>query len=93
MLIQTIEISKIQPYDRNPRRNDNAVETVVRSIREFGFQQPIVVDKNMTIVVGHTRYRAAKSLGMKQVPVVIADTLNDDQIRAYRIMDNRSNQC
>jgi DNA modification methylase len=92
MLIQTIEISKIQPYDRNPRRNDNAVETVVRSIREFGFQQPIVVDKNMTIVVGHTRYRAAKSLGMKQVPVVIADTLNDDQIRAYRIMDNRSNQ-
>ena len=92
MKIEQIKITDIKPYDRNPRKNDRAVETVMTSIKEYGFQQPIVVDKNKIIVVGHTRFRAAKKLGLKTVPVLIADTLNEDQIRAYRIMDNKSNE-
>jgi site-specific DNA-methyltransferase (adenine-specific) len=92
MKVEQIKISDIKPYDRNPRKNDRAVETVMTSIKEFGFQQPIVVDKNNIIVVGHTRFRAAKKLNLKTVPVLIADQLNEDQIRAYRIMDNKSNE-
>lgn len=92
MKVEQLKLSDIKPYDRNPRKNDRAVETVMTSIKEFGFQQPIVVDKNNVIVVGHTRFRAAKKLNLKTVPVLIADQLNEDQIRAYRIMDNKSNE-
>jgi len=92
MKIEQIKITDIRPYDRNPRKNDRAVDTVAKSIEQFGFQQPIVVDKNHIIVVGHTRYRAAKKLKMKTVPVVIAAELDEDQVQSYRIMDNRSNE-
>ena len=90
MDIQEIDINKITPYINNPRKNLN-VDKVASSIKEFGFQQPIVVDKTNTIVVGHTRYEAAKKLGITKVPVQIAD-LSDTQAKAYRIADNRLNQ-
>jgi ParB-like chromosome segregation protein Spo0J len=90
MDIQEIEIEKIIPYINNPRKNLN-VDKVASSIKEFGFQQPIVVDKTNTIVVGHTRYEAAKKLGITKVPVQIAN-LSENQAKAYRIADNRLNQ-
>ncbi len=92
MLIRTVDLSSITPYANNPRKNDKAVDVVANSITQFGFQQPIVVDKNNVIVVGHTRYKAAKKLGLKQVPITVADTLTPEQINAYRLMDNRSNE-
>jgi len=88
--IQQIEINKIIPYINNPRKNLNA-DKVASSIKEFGFQQPIVVDKDMSIIVGHTRYEAAKRLDLKTVPVVIAD-LPPLKAKAYRIADNRLNE-
>jgi site-specific DNA-methyltransferase (adenine-specific) len=85
-------INEIKPYAKNPRKNDRAVATVANSIEQYGFQQPIVVDRDHVIIVGHTRYRAAHKLNLTQVPVVIAHTLTDEQVRAYRLMDNRSNE-
>ena len=87
MEIKSIETNKILPYINNPRKNLN-VDKVASSIKEFGFQQPIVVDKSYTIIVGHTRYEAAKKLGLKEVPVQIAN-LTETQAKAYRIADNR----
>jgi len=92
MNITMTPIQDIRPYPNNPRKNDRAVETVKRSLEQYGFQQPIVVDKNGVIIVGHTRYRAAQSLNLKQVPVIHARELTDQQVRAYRLMDNRSNE-
>lgn len=90
MRVQWIPITEITPYSQNPRKNDNAVEGVRRSISAYGFQQPLVLDTNMEVVVGHTRLKAAQALGYSEVPCVIADQLDGDQIKAYRIMDNRS---
>jgi len=90
MKINSIAIDKIIPYHNNPRK-DQAVDKVASSINEYGFQQPIVVDKNMVVVVGHTRLMGAKKLGLKKVPTVIAD-LSDTQAKAYRIADNRINE-
>jgi len=92
MNIEMLEVKVLKPYDRNPRKNKKAIETVKRSLEEFGWRQPIVVDKDMIIVVGHTRYEAAKLLGVNRVPVVVARDLTPEQCRAYRIMDNRSNE-
>lgn len=92
MNILEIEIDKIKPYEKNPRKNDAAVNGVAESIKQFGFQQPIVIDKNDVIVVGHTRYRAAKKLGLKTVPCVRADGLTKAQVKAYRIADNKLNE-
>ena len=92
MKTEMMEIDLIIPYARNPRNNITAVDSVVASIKEFGFQQPIVLDKLHTIIVGHTRHLAARQLGLKKVPVVIADKLTEAQIKAYRIADNRVNQ-
>ena len=92
MKIQTVEIERVIPYARNPRKNAEAVTKVAASIREFGFRQPVVVDDEMTVVVGHTRLLAAKQLGMAKVPVHVADGLTPAQIRAYRLADNRVNQ-
>lgn len=89
MNIEQRSIDSIRPYPRNPRRNDRAVDTVARSIEQYGFQQPIVVDTAGVIVVGHTRYRAAQKLGMTTVPVLTAD-LPARKIQAYRLMDNRA---
>ena len=90
MKVEMWEIEQVKPYEKNPRRNDKAVEAVARSIREFGFRQPIVVDKDGVIVVGHTRYKAALKLGLKQVPVHVAADLTPQQARAYRLADNRT---
>lgn len=90
MKIQEIELEKIKPYENNPRKNLN-YDKVAKSIKEYGFQQPIVVDKDMSIIVGHTRYEAAKKLDLKTVPVVIAE-LNPLKAKAYRIADNRLNE-
>lgn len=79
----------LKPYPNNPRINAAAVDKVAASIREFGFQQPIVVDKNYVIIAGHTRFLAAKKLKLETVPIVIADKLTEAQIKAYRIVDNR----
>lgn len=90
MNIQEIEISKISPYKDNPRINEDAVEVVSKSLSEFGFQQPLVLDKDMSVVVGHTRLLAAKKIGLSSVPCLVADKLSEEQIKAYRIMDNKS---
>ncbi|WFD52891.1 methyltransferase [Lactobacillus phage CR191] len=82
-------IDEITPYINNPRNNDQAVDAVANSIKEFGWQQPIVVDKNMVIIVGHTRYKAAKKLNLDKVPVVVAANLTDEQAKAYRLADNK----
>lgn len=92
MQVQSIKISEVKPYENNPRNNDDGVEAVANSIKEFGWQQPIVVDKDNVIIVGHTRYKAAKKLGMKEVPVVVASNLSDEQVRAYRLADNKTGE-
>lgn len=89
MNIINIPITEIKPYRKNPRKNDHAVDAVAASIREFGFLVPMVIDKNNEIVCGHTRYKAAKSLGMKEVPCVIAEELTPTQIKAFRLADNK----
>jgi hypothetical protein len=90
MKVELRTLNSIQPYPGNPRLNDDAVEAVARSLREFGFRQPIVVDADGVIVVGHTRYYAAQKLGMEKVPVHVARDLTPEQIRAYRIADNKT---
>lgn len=88
--IELRNIETIHPYDKNPRINDNAVDAVAASLKEFGFRQPIVVDKDGTIVCGHTRYKAALQLGLKKIPVHVATDLTPEQIKAYRIADNKT---
>lgn len=92
MEVRNLDINEIKPYENNPRNNDNAVEAVANSIKEFGWQQPIVVDKDMVIIVGHTRYYAAKKLGYDTAPVVVASNLSDEQVRAYRLADNKTGE-
>ena len=85
-------IAEITPYENNPRQNNDAVEAVAESIRQFGFRQPIVVDEQGVIVCGHTRYKAAQMLELKRVPVHVATDLTPEQIRAYRIADNKTGE-
>ena len=92
MKIELKPIDSLIPYIRNPRVNQKAVPKVKSSIKEFGFRQPIVVDTENVIVVGHTRWLAAKELGITEVPVHVADSLTPAQIQAYRIADNRTNE-
>lgn len=92
MEIKQIKIEKIFPYDQNPRDNSAAVEKVAESIKEFGWQQPIVVDEEKIILAGHTRHLAAMSMGLKEVPVLIADGLSEAQKKAYRIVDNKTSE-
>ena len=92
MKVQNVSIQNVKPYPKNPRDNDAGVDAVANSIKEFGWQQPIVVDNDNVIIVGHTRYKAAKKLGMKQVPVVVADKLTDEQAKAYRLADNKTGE-
>ena len=89
MKIHEIAVSELTPYENNPRNNENAVDAVAASIKEFGFKQPIVIDANNVVVCGHTRLLAANKLGIKTVPCVIADDLTDEQIKAYRLADNK----
>ncbi|WP_368221158.1 DUF4417 domain-containing protein, partial [Bifidobacterium sp. RTP21102st3_E2_RTP21102_210122] len=88
--IEYVDIKSIKPYHRNARHNDGeATEKVAASIKAFGFQQPILVDDNNIIITGHTRLKAALSLGMDKVPIAHAVNLTDEQIKAYRLADNR----
>ena len=91
MKIEIADITSIKPYENNPRKlSETAIEKVAMSLKEYGFRQPIVVDKDRVIVAGHTRFRASKKLGLKQVPISIIDNLTEEQINAYRIADNRT---
>ena len=90
MRVVLSNLEDIKPYDKNPRSNDQAVAAVAASIREFGFRQPIVIDERSEIVVGETRYKAARQLGLKKVPVHVATGLTPAQIKAYRIADNKT---
>ncbi len=90
MKIEMRPIAEVKPYEQNPRLNDDAVEAVAESIRRFGFRQPIVVDGDGVIVCGHTRWKAAQKLGLEKVPVHVARDLTPEQVRAYRIADNKT---
>lgn len=92
MEVIDIRIADIIPYENNPRKNEEAIEKVAASIRDFGFKVPIVVDKNNVIVAGHTRLKAAEMLGLETVPVIRADDLNDEQIKAFRLADNKTSE-
>lgn len=83
------KLSELKPYERNPKRNDEAVKYVMESIKEFGFKNPILVDKDGVIIAGHTRFKAAKQLGLEVVPCVVADDLTPEQVKAFRLADNK----
>ena len=90
MEVKEISLSELVPYEKNPRRNDDAVDFVAKSIQSFGFKGPIVIDADNVIVCGHTRYKAAKKLKMKSVPCIVADDLSPEQIKAFRLADNKT---
>lgn len=90
--IEYINIAKLIPYINNPRINDNAVDKVAASIKEFGFKNPIIIDNENVIVAGHTRMLASRKLGLKEVPVIKADDLSEKQIKAFRIADNKTSE-
>lgn len=93
LVITWVAIDAITPYENNPRKiPKEAIEKVAASIREFGFRQPIVVDKDMVVVVGHTRLLAARSLGYDEVPVLVASDLPPEKVKAYRLADNKTNE-
>lgn len=92
MKVKEWPIKNIIPYEKNPRKNDAAVKKVMVSLKEYGWQQPIVVDGDGIIIVGHTRLKAAKKLKYEVCPVLVADDLTPAQIKAYRIMDNKSGE-
>jgi DNA modification methylase len=92
MIVTDLAVETLVPYARNPRNNTAAIDAVKASIAEFGFRQPIVVDEKLVVIVGHTRLEAAKQLGLKTVPVHVAEGLTPAQAKAYRIMDNRSHE-
>lgn len=89
MQIVNRKISDLTPYEKNPRKNDAAVQYVANSIKEFGFKVPVVIDREGVIVAGHTRLKAAKKLKLEEVPCIIADDLTDEQIKAFRLADNK----
>ena len=90
--IINLDINKLIPYINNPRNNENAIDKVASSISEFGFKNPIVIDKNNVIINGHTRLLASKKLGLKEVPVIVADDLSEAQVKAFRIADNKTSE-
>ena len=90
--IVMMSLTDLKAYNNNPRKNDAAVDAVANSIREFGFKVPVIIDSNNIIVCGHTRVKAAKKLGMKEVPCIVADDLTDDQIKAFRLADNKTSE-
>ncbi|MFM2013205.1 MAG: Chromosome-partitioning protein Spo0J, partial [Planctomycetota bacterium] len=90
MKIELWSLDRIRPYPNNPRINDDAVDAVAASIREFGVRQAIVVDTEGVIICGHTRFKAAQKLGLDKLPVHVAKDLTPEQIKAYRIADNKT---
>jgi hypothetical protein len=93
MQIEQADISSIIPYEHNPRRNADAVRNVAESLTQFGWRQPIVVDADRVVIVGHTRLLAAQSLGMDTVPVHVAENITPEQARAYRLADNKTGEA
>lgn len=89
MEIKNLKIHDLKPYEKNPRKNDEAVQYVAESIKQFGFKVPIIIDKNNVIVAGHTRFKAAKKLGISEVPCIVAEDLTEEQIKAFRLADNK----
>ena len=87
--IEYIDIDKIKPYENNPRHNEEAIPYVMNSIKEFGFKVPIILDKNNVIICGHTRVESAKRLGYDKVPCLYANDLTDEQVKAFRLADNK----
>ena len=81
-------ISELKAYENNPRKNNQAVDAVASSIKEFGFKVPVIITNENVIVAGHTRIKACEKLGITKVPCIVADDLNEDQIRAFRLVDN-----
>ena len=92
MNIIKMKVEELIPYINNPRNNENAVDKVASSIAEFGFKNPIVIDKNNVVINGHTRLLASKKLGLKEVPVIVADDLTEAQVKAFRIADNKTSE-
>ena len=92
--MQIIEknIAELREYENNPRNNDEAVEAVAESIKQFGFKVPIVIDNKNVIVCGHTRLKAAERLGLSFIPCIVADDLTDEQIKAFRLADNKTGE-
>ena len=88
--VVTMKIADLKAYENNPRKNEKAVDAVANSINSFGFKVPVIIDKNNVVVAGHTRLMACKKLGIDEVPCVIADDLTEDQIKAFRIADNKT---
>lgn len=89
MNVISVKVKDLKPYEKNPRKNDKAVKYVAESIKQFGFKVPIVIDKDNVIIAGHTRYKASKKLGLLEVPCIIADDLTDEQVKAFRLADNK----
>ena len=87
------KVDELIPYINNPRKNDDAVDKVASSIKHFGFKVPIVIDQQNEIVAGHTRLKAAKKLGLKEVPCIVAHDLDDNQIKAFRLADNKVSEA
>lgn len=92
MEIVNVSIDDLIPYENNPRNNERAIEKVANSISEFGFKVPIIIDKDNVIVCGHTRYLAAKQLKMAQIPCIMANDLTEEQIKAFRLVDNKTSE-
>ena len=92
MNIIEIPVNQLKPYKKNARFNENAIPKVAESIRQFGFKNPIIVDKNMVVIAGHTRLEASKLLNLKKVPCIIADDLTPKQVKAFRLVDNRTSE-
>lgn len=90
--IEYVDIDSLRPYENNPRLYGGAIDAVARSIEEFGFRNPIIVDRNGIIIAGHTRWYAARKLGLVQVPIIRADDLTERQVRAFRIADNKTSE-
>ena len=90
--IINLKLNEIKPYKKNPRKNDLSLPKVKKSIETFGFNQPILIDKDKVIITGHTRYKAAQSLELKEVPCIIVEDLSENEIKAYRIADNKVGQ-
>lgn len=93
MNVLQIPIEEVTPYTNNPRCNDAAIDNVAESIKEFGFKVPIIIDKNNVIVAGHTRVKAAKKLGLESVPCIMADDLTEEQVKAFRLADNKVSEA
>ena len=87
--IEYVDINSIKPYKKNPRKNEEAIPYVMESIKQFGFKNPVILDKDNVIVAGHTRIESAKRLGITEIPCIYADDLTDEQIKAFRLADNK----